>query len=158
MSAERVPAGVVVGTWSRIGADGVVIVPVGAAKDVHVTTFESTGGDVRLWGTKSLGTTVYLPDAHAYVLPEEAASRYGVPRVLVPRWCCGWDWVGTREAYIRSRTVMQPCVVFHTPSHNTEFLELPGEGYSKLRAREAALVAEAEQGWLVVADALGEPR
>lgn len=147
VSAEHVPAGVVIGAWSKIGADGLVVVPVGAAQGVCVTAVES------------LGSTVSLPDAHAYVLTEEASTRYGVPRVLVPRRCCGWDWVGAREAYMRARTVIQPCVVWHTPPHEEmwEFLELPGADHSWWEEREAARVAAAERGWLAVASALGEP-
>lgn len=144
VSAEGVPVGVVTGTWSKLGTNGgLVVVPVGAVQSVSVDTVEV------------LGSATHLPYEN-YVLPGDLATRYGTPRVLVLRRCCGWDWVNTREEFVRTRTVDQPCVTFHTPSHDTEFLEIPGgNAPAKWKEREAAHVAAVEREWLTVAACLG---
>lgn len=144
VSAGGVPVGVVTGTWSKLGTDGgLVVVPVGAAQGVSVATVEV------------LGSAVRLPNA-CCVLPENLATRYGTPRVLVLRRCCGWDWVSTREEYMRTRMIMQPCVTFHTPSHNMECLEIPGWGApARRKEREAAHAAAVGREWLTVAACLG---
>jgi hypothetical protein len=143
--------GVVVGRWSRMDSTGVetrgmVVLPWGGHEDVSLTSRKA--GDVGAVSTRT-----------GWVFPSDVGDRLRrictacdipvslVPRVLVHRSCCGYDWMATptREEFMESR-LNGRCVAFHTPNHDLHMDQM---------FNPDKLVAEAEADWQEVVGILG---